>query len=87
MSETWGSTCHGAGRVLSRHQALKQARGRALHDELERMGVYAMSAGRKTLAEEMPEAYKDITSVVEVVHRAGISRKVARLRPLGVIKG
>ncbi|KKL98847.1 hypothetical protein LCGC14_1820350, partial [marine sediment metagenome] len=87
MSETWGSTCHGAGRVLSRHQAQKQARGRALHDELEEMGVYVMSAGRKTLAEEMPEAYKDITSVVEVVHRAGISRKVARLRPLGVIKG
>ncbi len=87
MRETWGSTCHGAGRVLSRHQALKQARGRALHDELARMGVIAMSAGRRTMAEEMPEAYKDITSVVDVVHRAGISRKVARLRPMGVVKG
>ncbi|KKL98318.1 hypothetical protein LCGC14_1825600 [marine sediment metagenome] len=87
MLETWGSTCHGAGRVLSRKQAQKQARGRALHEELERMGVIAMSAGRGTLAEEMPEAYKDISQVVDVVHRAGISRKVARLRPMGVVKG
>lgn len=87
MRETWGSTCHGAGRVLSRTQAVKQARGRALHDELARMGVFAMSAGRRTMAEEMPEAYKDINSVVDVVHRAGISSKVARLRPMGVVKG
>jgi len=87
LRETWGSTCHGAGRVLSRKQAQKQARGRALHEELERMGVIAMSAGRGTLAEEMPEAYKDISQVVDVVHRAGISRKVARLRPMGVVKG
>ncbi len=87
LRETWGSTCHGAGRVLSRKQAQKQARGRSLYEELEKMGVVVMSAGRRTLAEEMPEAYKDISQVVDVVHRAGISRKVARLRPMGVVKG
>jgi tRNA-splicing ligase RtcB len=87
MRETWGSTCHGAGRVLSRHQAIKRAKGRAIWRELEDRGIIVMSKGRRTLAEEMPEAYKDISEVVEVVHRAGISKKVARLRPMGVVKG
>jgi tRNA-splicing ligase RtcB len=87
MRETWGSTCHGAGRVLSRHQAIKRAKGRAIWRELEDRGIIVMSKGRRTLAEEMSEAYKDISEVVEVVHRAGISRKVARLRPMGVVKG
>jgi tRNA-splicing ligase RtcB len=87
MKETLGSTCHGAGRVLSRHQAIKKARGRAIWKELEAKGIIVMSSGRETLAEEMPEAYKDISNVVDVVHNAGISKKVVRLRPIGVIKG
>ncbi len=87
MAETFGSTCHGAGRLLSRHQAIKQARGRNISAELQNKGIFVMSASKKTLAEEMPEAYKDVSQVVEVVHRAGISKKVARLRPLGVVKG
>jgi tRNA-splicing ligase RtcB len=87
MRETWGSTCHGAGRVLSRHQAIKQAKGRAIYRELEDQGIFVMSKGRSTLAEEMPEAYKDVSDVVDVVHNAGISSKVARLRPMGVVKG
>ncbi len=85
--ETFGSTCHGAGRRLSRRQAKRQARGRKLLEELERKGVVVMAAGMATVAEEMPEAYKDVAQVVDVVEAAGISRKVAQLRPLGVIKG
>ncbi len=87
MEETFGSTCHGAGRVLSRHQAIRQAKGRAIWREMEDAGIIVRSAGKKTLAEEMSEAYKDISNVVEVVHNAGISRKVARMRPMGVVKG
>jgi tRNA-splicing ligase RtcB (3'-phosphate/5'-hydroxy nucleic acid ligase) len=87
MEETFGSTCHGAGRIMSRHQAIKKAKGRAIWREMEDKGIIVRSAGRETLAEEMSEAYKDISDVVEVVHRAGISNKVARLRPIGVIKG
>lgn len=87
MKETFGSTCHGAGRVMSRHQAIRQAKGRAIWREMEDRGIIVKSAGRETLAEEMSEAYKDISNVVDVVHRAGISRKVAKLRPMGVIKG
>ena len=85
--ETFGSTCHGAGRRLSRRQAKKQARGRHLLEELEERGVVVMAAGMATVAEEMPEAYKDVAQVVDVVAGAGISRTVAQLRPLGVIKG
>lgn len=87
MNETFGSTCHGAGRVMSRHQAIRQAKGRAIWREMEDKGIIVRAAGRETLAEEMSEAYKDVSNVVEVVHNAGISLKVARLRPLGVIKG
>jgi tRNA-splicing ligase RtcB len=87
MLETWGSTCHGAGRMMSRHQAIRQARGRSIYREMEDKGIIVISAGRETLAEEMPEAYKDISNVVDVVHEAGISKKVARLRPMGVVKG
>jgi tRNA-splicing ligase RtcB len=86
-AETFGSTCHGAGRKMSRHQAKKAARGRSLLAELEEHGVVVMAAGMATVAEEMPEAYKDVADVVDVVHRAGLSRKVAQLRPLGVVKG
>lgn len=87
MNETFGSTCHGAGRIMSRHQAIKQAKGRAIWREMEDRGVIVRAAGRGTLAEEMSEAYKDISNVVDVIHNAGISKKVARLKPIGVIKG
>ncbi len=87
MLETFGSTCHGAGRVLSRHQAIKKAKGRSISREMEDKGIIVRSAGRETLAEEMSEAYKDVSNVIDVVHNAGISTKVVRMRPLGVIKG
>ena len=87
MQETFGSTCHGAGRVLSRKAAKKQSRGRHIHEELANQGVQVRWTGRTTLAEEMPEAYKDIDAVVNVVDTAGLSRKVARLKPLVVVKG
>jgi len=87
MRETFGSTCHGAGRLLSRTAAVKAARGRRIDRELAARGVMARSTGRDALAEEMPEAYKDVKDVVDVVHRFGISTRVARLRPIGVIKG
>ncbi len=87
MRETFGSTCHGAGRLMSRTAAVKAARGRRIDQELRARGVVARATGRDALAEEMPEAYKDVTDVVDVVHRFGISSRVARLRPLGVIKG
>jgi tRNA-splicing ligase RtcB len=87
MEETFGSTCHGAGRVQSRHQALKFGKGKDLIGELQKKGIVIQAKGRKTIAEEMPYAYKDVAEVVDVMHHAGISKKVARLRPLGVIKG
>jgi len=86
-AETFGSACHGAGRRMSRKQAKKAARGRSLLDEMTRRGVIVRAAGMATVAEEMPEAYKDVADVVDVVDRAGIARKVAQLRPLGVVKG
>jgi tRNA-splicing ligase RtcB len=87
MEQTFGSTCHGAGRVMSRHAAIRAAKGRAIHRELEDQGIIVKASGGESLAEEMPEAYKDATQVVTVVHRAGLSKMVARLRPMGVIKG
>ncbi len=87
LAETFGSSCHGAGRVMSRNQAMKTARGRRIDKELFDLGVEVMARVKKTLAEEMPEAYKDVSEVVGVIHDAGISRRVARLKPLGVIKG
>src|SRR5205807_10251379 len=87
MRETFGSTCHGAGRVMSRTAAVKAAKGRRIVEELAQRGVVARAAGFQSLAEEMPEAYKDVRDVVDVVHRFGISTCVARLRPIGVIKG
>jgi tRNA-splicing ligase RtcB len=87
MEETFGSTCHGAGRVMSRSAAKKSSKGRAIHRELADKGILARWTGRSTMAEEMPEAYKDISQVIEVVHGAGISKKVARLRPIAVLKG
>jgi tRNA-splicing ligase RtcB len=87
MSETFGSTCHGAGRLLSRTAAQKASKGRSIHRELENKGILVRWTGKSTLAEEMPDAYKDVSEVVNVVHAAGISRKVAKLRPVAVVKG
>jgi tRNA-splicing ligase RtcB len=87
LADTFGSTCHGAGRVLSRSQALKRAKGRSIAEELAQAGVVVRSQGQKTLGEEMPEAYKDVEQVVDVMDGAGVSPRVARLRPLGVVKG
>ena len=85
--ETLGSACHGAGRLMSRHQAKKQAKGRAIARELEDRGIVVKGASRATLVEEIPEAYKDVDNVVNVLHEAGISKKVVKLKPLVVIKG
>lgn len=87
MEETFGSTCHGAGRVMSRAAAIKASKGRAIRREMEDRGVLVMAAAKGTLAEEIPEAYKNIDEVVNVVHGAGLSRKVARLKAIGCIKG
>ena len=87
MQQSFGSTCHGAGRVLSRKAAIQKARGRQIDKELAAAGIVARARGRTGLAEEQPEAYKDVDAVVECVVAAGLSRKVARLQPMGVIKG
>jgi tRNA-splicing ligase RtcB len=87
LEETFGSSCHGAGRVLSRSKAIRSGKDRDLFAELERKGIIVMARGRKTVLEEMPEAYKDAEEVCNVVHNAGIAKKVAKLRPIGVIKG
>jgi tRNA-splicing ligase RtcB len=85
--EAFSSSCHGAGRVLSRKKARARARGRALLDEMAARGVLVRSRGRATVAEEMPEAYKDVAEVVSSVEGAGLARRVARLVPFAVIKG
>jgi tRNA-splicing ligase RtcB len=85
--ETFGSTCHGAGRRLSRTAARRAAAGRSLRKEFRDQGIEVRAGSYATIAEELPEAYKDVADVVEVVHRAGIGRKVARLKPMGVLKG
>jgi tRNA-splicing ligase RtcB len=87
LKETFGSTCHGAGREMSRSQATKVARGRNIVGEMLKKGIVVRGAGRATIAEEISEAYKDVENVVNVAHGAGISKKVAKLKPLGVIKG
>ena len=87
MAETFGSTCHGAGRIMSRKAAMRAAKGRRIDKELADRGIYVHAFGRGTLAEEMPEAYKDVDEVIAVVDGAGISRKVARMVPMGVMKG
>jgi len=85
--ETFGSACHGAGRVMSRHQAMKQWRGERVQEDLKKKGIYVHPASWKVMAEEAPGAYKDVSEVVNVTHGAGISTKVAKLKPLGVVKG
>jgi tRNA-splicing ligase RtcB len=87
MIHSFGTSCHGAGRMMSRTAAVKLAAGRRIDKELDAIGIIARARGFKGLAEEQPAAYKDVDLVVDVVDKAGISKKVARLRPVGVIKG
>ena len=87
MRRTFGSTCHGAGRVMSRARAKRESQGRDLFGEMRERGVVVRAAGKRTVAEEMPYAYKDVAEVVDVMAGAGVSDKVFRLRPMGVIKG
>lgn len=85
--EAFGSTCHGAGRVMSRHQAKRRWNGREIARMLEQRGIYAHPASWSVMAEESPDAYKDVSQVVNVTHGAGLSLKVAKMVPLGVVKG
>lgn len=87
MEQTFGTACHGAGRMMSRTEAVRQAQGRRIDQELADRGVIARAHSWKGLAEEQPDAYKDVNLVVDVVHRAGLAQKVARMRPIGVVKG
>jgi tRNA-splicing ligase RtcB len=87
LKETFGTTCHGAGRVMSRTAAKKSAFAQNARERLEERGIFARAETRDGIAEEIPEAYKDVDAVIEVVHNAGLSRRVARLKPLGVVKG
>ena len=87
MEKTFGSTCHGAGRVMSRSQSKKHSHNINIDQEMARRGVVARYQGRGTMAEEMPHAYKDVADVVETMDSAGVSKRVARFRPVGVIKG
>jgi tRNA-splicing ligase RtcB len=87
MEETFGSVCHGAGRAMSRHEASRRMRGDDVRRELAARGILAMARSQKGLAEEHSAAYKDVAEVVDVVERAGLARRVCRLRPLGVMKG
>ncbi len=87
MQQTFGTTCHGAGRLMSRTRAIEHAQGRRIDQELAKRGVIARAQSWKGLAEEQPAAYKDVNQVVDVVHSAGLSKKVARMKPIGVIKG
>jgi tRNA-splicing ligase RtcB len=87
MRETFGTACHGAGRLMSRTAAVKHAQGRRIDEELAQKGIIARARSWKGLAEEQPDAYKDVDLVVDVVHRADLARKVARMRPMGVVKG
>jgi tRNA-splicing ligase RtcB len=81
------SSCHGAGRALSRRSAIRLGRGRSIVAELKQNGVVVLAKDLRTLSEEMPDAYKDVAEVVDTLHRVGLTRKVAEIRPLGVIKG
>lgn len=87
MQESFGTVCHGAGRMMSRAQAVREASGRSIEKELEQQGIIVMGRGHKGIAEEQPKAYKDVNDVVRVIHNAGLAKRVARMRPLGVIKG
>ncbi len=87
MEETFGSACHGAGRVMSRNKAKKAAKGRDITEELRKKGIMVKSLSKATLSEEMSDAYKDVSEVVNIVDVSGIAKKVAKLKPIGVMKG
>ncbi|MBU1626889.1 RtcB family protein, partial [bacterium] len=87
LENSFGSSCHGAGRVMSRHRAIKEAAGRSISTELYDIGIIARAVSKKTLVEEMPDAYKDIDKIVDVMQGTGITQKIARLTPMGAIKG
>jgi tRNA-splicing ligase RtcB (3'-phosphate/5'-hydroxy nucleic acid ligase) len=88
MSESFGSTCHGAGRLLSRTSARKRVNGRELQKELfDSKGIIVLADSMSSLSEEAPLAYKDVKNIVDIAEKAGLSEKVAKLVPLGVIKG
>ena len=87
MEETFGSACHGAGRLKSRTEATRTIKLDVLLKDLESKGIIVKASGRGTIVEEAPQAYKNVNDVVDVVHSAGISKRVCRMRPLGVIKG
>ncbi|MBU8934528.1 MAG: RtcB family protein [candidate division Zixibacteria bacterium] len=87
MRETFGSSCHGAGRRMSRHASVRRHRANEVFAHLKDKGIYLQAKSKRVVAEEAPGAYKDIDNVVEITHRAGIARKVARMTPMGVVKG
>ena len=87
MQESFGTTCHGAGRVMSRTAAKKSQYAQNAKQRLEDLGIIVRAETRDGITEEIPEAYKDVDAVIDVVHNAGLARRVARLKPMGVIKG
>ncbi len=87
MQQSFGSACHGAGRQLSRKAALREARNRSIQQELKSKGVYVWAEGKRTINEEMPDAYKNIHDIVSIIHETGLAEYVAELQPIGVIKG
>ena len=87
MQESFGTTCHGAGRVMSRTAAKKSPHAQDAKRRLEDLGILVRAETRDGIAEEIPEAYKDVDAVIDVVHNAGLARRVARLKPMSVIKG
>jgi len=87
QEDTFGTICHGAGRLKSRHEAKRSVDYGQLLKDLNSKGIEVMASGHGTIVEEAPSAYKDVNEVVDVVHKAGLGRRVARMRPLGVIKG
>lgn len=87
LTMSFGTTCHGAGRALSRRQAVKRAKSRDIAEELEKKGILVLSVSKKTLKEEMPEAYKDVDRIVKIVEENGLAGRVAKLVPIGVMKG
>lgn len=87
LDETFGTACHGAGRIMSRSQAVRSSKGRNIEQELEQQGIIVRGRGAKGIAEEQPAAYKNVNDVVHVIHESGIAKRLVRMRPLGVIKG
>ena len=87
MTETFGSTCHGAGRLMSQHASIKQHDADEVERDLNDRGIYLRAKSRRVVSEEAPGAYKDVDEVVQICHDSGIARKVARMVPVGVVKG